>query len=220
MVAAGLVLGGLTWLLQGSVLIAAVVWFVGTAGPMIYVHAKYKARRAKLLSQLPDAFDLMARVIRAGQTVPNSMLAVADEFEDPIGAEFGLCYEQMNLGLPSDVALRVLAQRTALLEIQIFVLAVIVQLQTGGNLAELLDKLAQVVRERFKVQAKVHALTAEGRVSAIVLLLLPVCLFLGLQVVNPGYISTLYQYPWLLATTVAAEALGALWIYKIVHFDF
>ena len=109
MVAAGLVLGGLTWLLQGSVLIAAVVWFVGTAGPMIYVHAKYKARRAKLLSQLPDAFDLMARVIRAGQTVPNSMLAVADEFEDPIGAEFGLCYEQMNLGLPSDVALRVLA---------------------------------------------------------------------------------------------------------------
>ena len=103
---------------------------------------KRNARLEKLLSQLPDAFDLMARVIRAGQTMSQALQAVADEFAQPIAAEFAYCYEQQNLGLPPETALRDLARRTGLLEIKIFVLALLVQQQTGGNLAELLDKLS------------------------------------------------------------------------------
>ena len=100
------------------------------------------ARIEKLRSQLPEAFDLMARVVRAGQTLGQALLAVADEFPQPISVEFAFCYEQQNLGLPPEVAFRDLARRTGILELKIFVLAVLVQQQTGGNLAELLIKLA------------------------------------------------------------------------------
>jgi tight adherence protein B len=217
---AGLMLGCLTWLMLGRLLVGVTVGLMVAGVPLLYAFLKSRSRRAKLLAQLPDAFDLMGRAIRAGQTVPQAMMAVAEEFPEPIKAEFSLCYEQMNLGLPPEVALRVLAQRTGLLEIKIFVLAVIVQQQTGGNFAELLDKLANVVRERFKVTMKVRAMTTEGRVSAMVLLLLPVCLFAVLLVANPEYIKTLFNYPLMIAATVAVEALGALWIYTIANIDF
>src|SRR5262249_57164429 len=122
---------------------------------------------------LPDAFDLMARVIRAGQTMSQAIQSVADEFDQPLAGEFAYCYEQQNLGLSPEVALRDLARRTGLVEVKIFVLAMLVQQQTGGNLAELLDKLSGVVRERFRVPGKIKALTAEGRMQATVLLVLP-----------------------------------------------
>jgi tight adherence protein B len=112
------------------------------------VHLKRKARLEKLLSQLPDAFDLMGRVVRAGQTLSQGFQAVADEFAQPIAGEFSYCYEQQNLGLPPDVALRDLSRRTGQLELKIFVTAVLVQQQTGGSLAEMLDKLAGVIRQR------------------------------------------------------------------------
>ena len=110
--------------------------------PLFYVQFKRKARLEKLRSQLPDAFDLMGRVIRAGQTMSQALLAVADEFAQPIAGEFAYCYEQQNLGLPPETAFRDLSRRTGLIEIKIFVLALLVQQQTGGNLAELLDKLS------------------------------------------------------------------------------
>src|SRR5215831_2903505 len=107
-----------------------------------------------------------------------ALQAVADEFDTPISTEFAYCYEQQNLGLSPEVAMRDLARRTGLLEIKIFVLALLVQQQTGGNLAELLEKLADIVRERFRMRAKIKALTAEGRLQAIILLALVPLLFL------------------------------------------
>ena len=116
--------------------------------------------------------------------------------------------------------MRDLARRTGLLEIKIFVLAVLVQQQTGGNLAELLDKLSGVIRERFKVRGKVRALTAEGRIQAVVLLSLPPAMFLMMLFLNRSYAQVLLDHPGLLVGVLVTETLGALWIRKIVNFEY
>jgi tight adherence protein B len=219
MIVAGAVLGPLAFLLAGPVPGLA-AGAAGFALPWGYVYLQRNRRLGKLLSQLPDTFDLMARVIRAGQTVPQAIQAVADEFDAPVSAEFSYCYEQQNLGLPPEVAFRDLARRTGLLEIKIFVLAMLVQQQSGGNLAELLDKLATVVRERFRVRGKIKTLTAEGRFQAAVLLALPPLLLLAILFLNPRYGQILLDHPNLLYGMLGAEVFGALWIRKIINFDF
>jgi tight adherence protein B len=210
--AVGLLLGGSPFGLGGALL--------GAAGPILFVRYKQKARQRKLLSQLPETFDLMARVIRAGQTMAQALQAVADEFDKPISAEFAYCYEQQNLGLSPEVSLRDLARRTGLIEIKIFVLGVLVQQQAGGNLADLLEKLAAVVRERFRLLGKIRALTAEGRFQALVLLSLPPIMFFLIMLLSRSYGQTLLDRPVLLVGVGVAELLGALWIRRIVNFDF
>jgi tight adherence protein B len=220
MAGVGMGLGLLVALIQRSPLTGAAAALTGAALPLFYVHLKRKARLAKMMSQLPDAFDLMARVIRAGQTMSQAIQAVADEFDAPIAAEFNYCYEQQNLGLSPEVALRDLARRTGLLEIKIFVLALLVQQQTGGNLAEMLEKLATVIRDRYRLRGKISALTAEGRMQALVLLAMPPVMAGLLFLMNPAYIGVLFARPWILVGVAVSEALGALWIRKIVNFDF
>jgi len=217
---AGLALGAFGVVIGQSLIAVAVLSLVAAAAPLLYVQQKRKARIEKLLSQLPDAFDLMGRVIRAGQTISQALQAVADEFPQPIAAELGFCYEQQNLGLPVEVAMRDLARRTGLVEIQIFVMALLVQQQTGGNLAELMDKLSTIIRTRYKTRGQIKTLTAEGRLQAAILLALPPALFAIMFVMNRSYAVTLLEYPVLIGTTLAFEGLGALWIRKIVNFDF
>jgi len=207
-------------LLRQSPLTGLVVGAIGAAVPFLYVRRKQKARMYKLLTQLPDAFDLMARVIRGGQTMSQALQAVADEFDPPIAHECALCYEQQNLGMPPEIALRDLARRTTLLEVKIFVLAVVVQQQTGGNLAEMLEKLATVVRDRFRLHGKIKTLTAEGRMQAGVLLALPPGMFALILLLNRNYGQILLDNPGLLAGVFILELLGWLWIRKIVNFDF
>jgi tight adherence protein B len=219
MLCAGAATGAAAMLLH-NVAGAVAVATVGAALPWVYVYLKRKRRLEKLLSQLPDTFDLMARVIRAGQTVPQAMQAVADEFDAPVAGEFSYCYEQQNLGLPPEISYRDLARRTGLLEIKIFVMALLVQQQSGGNLAELLDNLATVVRERFRVRGKIRVLTAEGRIQAAVLLALPPLLLLVILFLNPRYGQVLIDHPNLLVGMFTSEALGALWIRSIINFDF
>jgi tight adherence protein B len=213
-------LGLVGGLLRQNILVAIVAALLGGAVPIIYVNIKRNARIEKLLSQLPDAFDLMSRVIRAGQTMSQALQAVADEFSPPVAGEFAFCYEQQNLGLAPETALRELARRSGLLELKIFVLAMLVQQQTGGNLAELLDKLAHIIRERYKLRGKVKALTAEGRMQATVLLALPPGMFLIMLAMNRSYAGILLENPTLIWMTLISEGLGALWIRKIVNFDF
>lgn len=217
---AGLGLGAIAGLLFQSLWAGLLFALVGGSGPLLYVQAKQRARLKKLLAQLPDAFDLMARVIRAGQTMSQAMQAVADEFEPPIRAEFAYCYEQQNMGLSPDLALRDLARRIGLIEVKIFVLAVMVQQQTGGNLAEMLEKLATIVRDRFRMQGKIKALTAEGRLQAAILLGLVPFMFFLLLALNRDYAQVLLERPTLLVATAIAEVVGALWIRRIINFDF
>jgi tight adherence protein B len=220
MAAVGLGAGALVLLLSRSLLQGAVVATVAAMVPFCYVLWKRNARMNEMMKQLPDAFDLMARVIRAGQTMPQAIQAVADEFHKPLATEFTYCFEQQNLGLSPELALRDLGRRTGLLEIKIFVLALLVQQQSGGNLSELLEKLAMIIRDRFRIKGKIKALTAEGRMQALILLLLPIVVLGFISLVNRNYAQMLFDHPMLLLGMCFTEALGALWIRSIVNFDF
>jgi tight adherence protein B len=147
------------------------------------------------------------------------MQSVADEFEPPLAEEFGYCYEQQNLGLDAETALRDLARRTGLLELKIFVLAVLVHRQTGGNLAELLDKLSSIVRDRFRIRGLIRTLTAEGRVQAGVLLALPFVMYGAMLVFNRDYALILLDHPWVPIASLGSLGFGWLWIRKIINFD-
>ena len=188
--------------------------------PILYIEMQRRKRMEKLRAQLPDSLDLMARILRAGQTVTQAMQSVATEFKAPVGTEFGYCYEQQNLGLAPELALRDLAKRTGLLEIKILVLSLLVQRQAGGNMSELLDKLSHIVRERFKLRGQIRALTAEGRMQAMMLMALPAFIFGLLMIVNRTYAMKLFEHPTMVVGTLISMAIGALFIRKIVNFDF
>lgn len=219
-IGAGLALGLIAGLPRLNPLWGAGGFAIGAVCPILYVKQMKKRRLEKLCSQLSDAFDLMARVVRAGQTMAQALLAVADEFDAPIAAEFSYCYEQQNLGMPPEATYRDLARRNDLVEVKLFVLALLVQQQTGGNLAELLDKLAGVLRERYRIRGVVKTLTAEGRMQAVVLMAMPPVIFLGMLLMSPAYALQLFQYPKLLVITLVSEGIGALWIRKIVNFEY
>lgn len=204
---------------RSYVLIGAIV-AIGAVFPVLYVSFKRQQRQNKLGQQLPDVLDLMSRVLRAGQTAPQALNAVADEFRDPVGTEFGLCYEQQNLGLSMDVALKQMAARTGLMELKIMVLAMLVQRQTGGNLAELLNKLSKVMRQRVEMKGMIRAMTAEGRMQAILLLGMPFVTWFVLYMLNPNYALKLFDHPVLIFSTASLMAIGALWIRKIVNFEY
>lgn len=216
----GLAAGSLAGLIRQNLGVAVLVGLVAGGIPIFYVFRKRKARLKKMLQQLPDVFDLMARVIRAGQTTEQAVQAVADEFAPPIAAEFAYCAEQQNLGLSPDIAFRDLARRTGLLEIKIFVLALLVQKQTGGNLAEIMDKLAGVVRERFRIGGKIAALTGEGRMQALVLLVLPFGIMGIMMLMSRPYADSLMKNLWLIGVMLVMEGIGAVWARKVVNFDY
>jgi len=188
--------------------------------PITYVVTRQRMRIQKLCTQLPEAFEVMSRSVRAGQTVPGALQIVANDFDVPIRDEFAYCYEQQNLGISQDVALRELARRTGVMELQMFVVAMIVQRRSGGNLIELLDNLASIVRKRLKLRGRVRALTAEGRLQALVLICLPTAALAALFFLNRSYAQVLLDRPALLGGTLTAQAVGALWIRRIINFDY
>ena len=210
----------ITYPIARNLAIAGAVGGAVAAIPLLYVSSARRKRLDLLRSQLPDAFELMSRILRAGQSVTQGIQAVSEEFKPPISVEFGYCYEQQNLGLEPEVALHELAQRTGLMEVKIFVLAVLVHRQAGGNLTELLDNIAHVVRQRFKMRREIKSLTAEGRMQASVLLALPILVWIGLYFVTRDYALSLLQHPSLLITTLSVMLVGAAWIRRIVNFDF
>ena len=214
----------------GSALLAGLLFhsltlglIAGTAGaflPIAYVRIKVNARHEAIRRQLSDAFDLMARVLRAGQSMTQAMLAVSTDFASPIAEEFAYCAEQQNLGLAAEISMRDLAKRTGLVEMNIFVVAVLVQRQVGGNLSEILEKLALVVRQRYKTRGMIRTLTAEGRMQAGVLMALPPLLLGTMLVSNHDYAIVLFEKPYLIGGMAFCMLLGGLWIRKIVNFDF
>ena len=215
----GLAAAILGYLLVPIVVVPPIALALGAALPVYFVKNRRNARVEKLLSQLPDAFDLMARVIRAGQTMTQAFRSVADEFAAPISTEFAVCFEQQNLGISSETSLRDLADRTGLLELKILVVGVIVQEQTGGNLADMLDKLSAVIRERYRLRGVIKTLTAEGRMQAMLLLGLPPALFMMMLFMNRSYALELFDHPILILITLISEGIGGLWIRSIVNFS-
>ncbi|QDU31646.1 Bacterial type II secretion system protein F domain protein [Anatilimnocola aggregata] len=188
--------------------------------PWLYVWRTRECRRAKLCAQLPDAFDVMSRALRAGQSVPGAFQVIVSDFPSPIKDEFAFCYEQQHLGIAQEVALRDLARRTGVMELQIFVVAMVVHLRVGGNLSELLTKLSSILRKRAQIQGRVKALTGEGRLQAVVLIALPALVFAALYLLNREYAQILLDRPWILAGCVGSQSLGAICIQRLLQIDF
>ena len=205
---------GQNWLLGGLLGLALAPL------PLAYVAFLRHQRREKILSQLPEAFELMSRTLRAGQTMAQGFQSVADEGSPPISEEFGFCYEQQNLGLTAEAAMGDLARRTGLLELKIFVMAVMIHRQTGGNMSELLDKLSGVIRGRSKIRGAIKALTAEGAMQAYILLALPPGMLAIMWTMNRPYAALLFEYYWLLVAAGVSMTFGYLWMRRIINFDF
>jgi len=188
--------------------------------PITYVHFKRKQRLAKFGSQLCEGLELVARALRAGHSLAAAMHTVAEEMPNPISKEFGRVYEEQNLGLSLEQAMRNIAERVPNLDLKFFVTAVIVQRQTGGDLAEILDKIGYVIRERFKILGMVQALTGEGRISGVVLIALPFALLFMLMQTSPKYVALLWERPegrMMSGVGIVMLIIGALVIRKIVN---
>ncbi len=159
------------------------------SAPYLYVRRKRKQRLDTLEEQFPESLDFLARSMRAGHAFSISLEMLGEEMADPLGQEFRTLFNEQNLGAPLDVALRNFAERVPLLDVRFFTSSVLLQKQTGGNLSEILGRLAYVIRERFRLKGQVKAASAHGRMTATILTLLPVATMVMLLMVAPGYLQ-------------------------------
>src|SRR6516164_5813668 len=206
--------------------LARVPWFFAPlAGlvmffiPLLWVLNKRRMRLKTFAAQLPDALELVARALRAGHSLGAGMHVVAEEMPSPIADEFGRVYEEQNLGIAVEESLRNICERVPNLDLRFFVTSVAIQRQTGGDLAEILDKIGYVIRERYRILGQVKALTAEGRLSGVVLIALPFGLFAFMLHMKPDYVSLLWTDPLGIKMSIGAlimQVVGAYAIKKIV----
>jgi len=186
--------------------------------PTLYLRVKRSKRLREFESQLPEALDFLARSMRAGHAFSISLEMLGAESPDPLGLEFRTLFNELNLGAPLDTALTNFALRVPILDIRLFVSSVLLQKQTGGNLSEILMRLAFVIRERFRLKGQVRAASAHGRLTAIVLTVMPIALVLALMIVAPGYLQVMAKDSdgkYLIAGAVAAQILGYLIMRRI-----
>lgn len=219
-VAIALVSAVSAFLLVGNLLAAIAAFFLVLTLPLILVKTFCQRRRAALSEQLPDAFDQMKRSVRAGQPLITAMQQIANDFPPPLAEEFAICCQKLELGLSQSIALQELARRINIVEFQMFVMTALIQRDVGGNIAEILTNLSQVVRQRFRLAARVKALTAEGRLQALVLAALPLVAGVVMLLLNASYVCVLLDYPKVLMGLIASEIVGALWIRRIMSFDY
>jgi len=163
--------------------------------PFFYLCLKKKKRMEKFQRQLPEALELIARSLKAGHAFPSGMKLAADEFDDPLGPEFDETLNEINFGVSVPDALKNLTDRIDCPDLKFFVISVILQRETGGNLAEIIESLSYIIRERFKLYGKVKILAAEGKLSAIILVALPFLIMIVLRFINTDYINTLLSEP-------------------------
>ena len=188
--------------------------------PLCWVLVRRKRRLKAFAGQLPDALEMIARTLRSGQSLAFGFSMVSTEMPAPIGREFGRVFEEQNLGISLDESLRSMTARIPNLDLKFFVTALVLQRQTGGDLAEILDKIGELIRDRFRIWGQIQALTGEGRLSGLVLLVLPFVLLVAVYKLNPDYIMILFRDPvgkQMLAIAAFMQVLGALMIRKIVN---
>jgi tight adherence protein B len=210
----GMWLGGVKWFFLP--LIGLIMFTI----PFAWLFNKRRVRLKKFASQLSDALELVARALRAGHSLAAGMHVVAEEMPSPIAEEFNRVYEEQNLGIPIEDALKAMTERVPNLDLRFFVTSVLVQRTTGGDLSEILDKIGYVIRERYRILGQVQALTAEGRLSGVILIILPFALFLLMLYLKPDYIEKLWTHEVGIKLSCAAlvlQVVGALVIKKIVN---
>jgi tight adherence protein B len=190
--------------------------------PFFYLCLKKKKRMEKFQRQLPEGLELIARSLKAGHAFPSSMKMAADEFDDPLGPEFEETINEINFGVNVPDALKNLAERVNCADLKFFVISVILQRETGGNLAEIIESLAYIIRERFKLYGKIRTLAAEGKISAIILSSLPFVVMIALHFTSPAYIRILFSDPAgkiILCISAFMMALGIFVMKKMVDIE-
>jgi tight adherence protein B len=212
---AGLLLG---WLRTGQL-----IWGIGAAGvtgsaPILFLLWKRQKRMQQFETQFPDALDAMSRAIRAGNALSSSIQLVGEEMPHPIGGEFKRVFEETQLGMDPGEALSRLAERMPTDDVRFFCTAVLIQRSSGGNLAEILDRLSEVIRERFKILSHARALSAQHRWSAICVGLSPIAFAIMFELMSPGYFTPMMESPLapvLLGAGFVMEAIGFFMVWRI-----
>ena len=204
-------------------LVAAVVGAITACIPYGYVARARSQRMLKFEEQFPEAIDLLSRALRAGHALTTGLSMVAEEMPQPMAAEFQMLYDQQNFGLPLSQALRNFGERIPSLDARFFVTAVLTQKEAGGNLSEVLDNLASIIRDRFKVKRQVRVISAHGRITGWVLSALPTMLALFFCIMNPEKYSNFYRDPLgmqMIAGALFLQLLGVFIIKKIVNIEY
>jgi tight adherence protein B len=199
---------------------AALIAAGGAVLPLLYILNKRTRRMRKIVEQLPDTLDLMSRALKAGHAFPSALQMVGDETQDPIAGEFRIVHDEINFGVAVPTALTNLGIRVPSPDMRQFVIAVLIQRETGGNLTELLSNISALIRQRLKLLMKIRVLSAEGRLSAWILCLLPFCLAGVINIINPRFMSVLWTDPMglkMIYALLVLMVLGTLWMRKIIR---
>ena len=193
---------------------------IGLPVPFLAILLKGQRRRRIMCRQLPEACEMMSGAISAGQTLSGAFQLVSRESPAPLAEELAYCHEQQSMGMSPDSALRDLARRTGIVELKMLVVVLLIQRQTGGNASHLLDNLAVILRKRIGFASKARALSGESRMQAAVLLVMPFALFAAMYFLNRGYADLLLLHPEIIGATLVSEAVGAVWIQRIVSVEY
>ena len=211
-----------TIVLMKDPILALLVGLAATSLPLVHLRVKKKRRIAKFEKQLPEGLGLIARALRAGHAFTSGMKLASEEFGDPLGPEFDEALDEINFGVSVTEALKNLVHRVDCPDLTFFVVSVILQRETGGNLAEIIESLAQLIRERFKFRGKVRVLSAEGRLSAVVLIVIPFLLFLTIFFLNRSFLEPLISDPLgrvIMLIAIFLMAVGVLVIRRIIKVE-
>jgi tight adherence protein B len=195
---------------------------VMTTAPFVAIAVMRSRRLRRFEEHLPEALDLLGRAVRAGHSFTTGLELIAQECAEPIAGEFRSTFEEQNLGLPLRDSLLNLTERVPLVDVRMLVTALLIQRDTGGNLAEILDELSRVIRERFRIYREVGVKTAQGKLTAGILIALPLIMLALLGAVNPAYIRVLFVDPMgkiMLMVGGSMQLVGSLFLWKIVHID-
>lgn len=190
--------------------------------PFLVVRLKKNYKTRVIEKQMPEAMELLARSLRAGHAMPSSIELAGKEIPNPLGGEMKTVYEEQRLGLSIAAALKRMGERVASQDLQYFVTAVMLQTETGGNLAEIMENIGYLIRERLKLKGKIQALTAEGRLSAIILALLPFIVFAALSVLSRRYVDTLFSEPvglYLMGGGMLSILAGIIWMRRVIKIE-
>lgn len=206
-----------------SLTLVALLAAVAVAGIPLGIVALIRRRRLRRFEEnFPEALDLLSRAVRAGHAFTTGLELIASECTAPLSTEFRTTFEEQNLGLPLRDSLLNLTERVPLVDVRLFVTALLIQKETGGNLAEIVDELARVIRERFRIYRDVNVKTAQGRLTAGILVALPVIMVFVLEAVNPSYMAVIFNDPAgriVLMIAAGLQIFGALLLWRIVHIE-
>lgn len=206
-------------------------WLYGIAGlfaggavlPLVVLLYIRRRRRNRFTEQFAEAIDIIVRSLRAGHPVPAAIKLAARELPDPIGTEFGIVEDEITFGMDLETAMRNMQERVGQEDLPLFVTSVAIQTQSGGNLTEILENLAAIIRMRTKMRRKIRALSAEGRISSIILSSTPIALFVIINVMAPDFYGSNWNHPWIMYGLGGAAvwmAIGNMWMRKMINFRF